>query len=787
MIKIFFLVTLRALKKHLHYSLINILGLSIGLGCTVFIGLWVWDELSWDGFHKKYERIYQVYLNTHSAHGVSSDKPMPIPLAEELAKLPAVESAVPVDWGGDHLLTYHDKRTYKKGYHVGDDFLEAFTFPLLQGTSTALHDPSSIIITRSTAESLFGAEDPLNKIIRLDNAIDLTVAGVIEDPPSNSTFTFDCLIPFSTLINTQDWARNAQDDWGYRAIRVFIVLKEETNVENFSQLIKNILQQHQPGQKIKLALQPLSQWRLYNDFENGKPSGGLITYVRAFSLIGIFILLIACINFINLATARAQRRAMEVGIRKSVGSSRKQLILQFLSETVLLAAMSFCVTIIFVQLLLPAFNSLVVKNLSIEYKSPLFWTLAAAVVMLTGLLAGSYPAFYLSSFNPVEVLKGNRVVGKDSFFRKGLVILQFFISASLIIMTLVIYSQIEFLRNRPLGYEQENLISMSANQSLLANYDVIRNELTNKNLASDVCLSSTPVTNLWSYAYTSNGNVEWAGKDTDDLNLAIVSTTYDYTTTMGIKMIEGRDFSREFNDSSSIIINARAVEYMKLNNPLGQKIRWFGRELTIIGVTENVVMKSPHEQVDPLVMLFEPGNTRHINIRLSNSNNQSSTLQKIQSAIQKYSPEYPISYSFASEQFEQKFSEFDRIGKVSNIFSCLAIVISCMGLFGLLSFVTDQRKREVGIRKVLGASVTNIVTLLTKDLSQLILIAFIVAGFASYWAADAWLTQYYYRIAITPGLFLYAAIILFLVSFSTVIFQTLRAAGSDPVKTLRSE
>jgi putative ABC transport system permease protein len=786
MFKIFFLVALRSFRKHLHYSLINILGLSIGIGCAIFIGLWAWDELSWDGFHKKYERIYQVYLNTPTASGVSSANPMPLPMIEELKKYNEVESVVPMDWNGSHLLTYNDKRIYKSGHYAGEDFLKAFDFPVIAGSADALKNPSSIVLTQSTAISLFGDEDPLNKIIRLDNVIDLTVSGIVEDPPSNSTFRFDCLMPFSTLINTQTWARNAQNDWGYRAIRLFVVLNEKNDHESLTAQIKDVIKTNHPGQQSEVALNPMSFWRLYSDFENGKPSGGLITYVRVFGFIGIFILLIACINFINLATARAQKRALEVGVRKSIGSSRKQLILQFLLETVLLATISMCITVLFVELLIPSFNSLVGKDVSIDYASPWLWALSIAIILVTGLLAGSYPAFYLSSFKPAEVLKGNRVMGQNSSFRKGLVTLQFFISASLIIITLVVQKQVEFLRNRPLGYEQENLVSVSANQSLLSNYEVLKNELMTKNLASSICLSSTPVTNLWSYAYTSNGNVEWSGKDTDDLNLAIVSTTYDYTSTMGIKILEGRDFRPQFNDSSSVIINARAAEYMKLENPLGQKIRWFGRELTIVGVTDNVVMKSPHEQVDPLVMLFEPGNMRHINIRLEHDKTPAA-FQELQSSMQKYSPEYPLTYNFASEDFEQKFSEFDRIGKISRIFSLLAIVISCMGLFGLLSFVTDQRKHEVGIRKVLGASAGNIVLLLTKDFSRLIIVSFVIAGLASYWAADLWLAQYYYRASIGIGLFLYAAIILLVISCSTIIFKTLKAATADPVKTLRSE
>jgi putative ABC transport system permease protein len=530
----------------------------------------------------------------------------------------------------------------------------------------------------------------------------------------------------------------------------------------------------------------MSRWRLYSDFENGKSVSGQIVYVRMFTVIAIFILVIACINFMNLATARSERRAREVGIRKSIGSKRKDLILQFLGETVFIALIAFILALGLVEATLPFYNGLVNKQLSIDYTNPLFWISAAGVVVLTGLVAGSYPAFYLSSFNPAAVLKGRMQVGKKgSLPRKVMVVVQFVASIFLIISTLVVYMQLNHVKNRPTGYIRENLLYVSNAGDIGKNYKAIKQELLDQGLADGVTTSSSPITSVYAYM----GDVVWPGKREDQrASIATVGTGLDYTHTMGIKVIQGRDFSEQFiGDSSSMILNQTAVDYMGLKDPVGETIRWNDRDFHVVGVVSDVMMTSPSRSMDPMMLVFDPQWTSDVTIRLSSDKSPHETLGKVEDIFKKYNPNYPFSYRFADDEFARKFSQIEFIGSLCNLFSALAILISCLGLFGLAAFTAEQRTKEIGIRKVLGATVSSVVVLLSREFTLLVIIAFAIAAPLAWWLMGYWLEQYNYRIQIAWWILGSAGASALTLAIVVVSFQAIRAAVANPVTSLRTE
>jgi putative ABC transport system permease protein len=788
MLKNYFLIAIRTLQRNLGYSLINIIGLSIGLACSILIFFWVADELSYNKFHTNYNDLYKVYKNYDYGEGINTGFQMPYPLKEAIAaKSSDVKYIVMTNWGEGCLLETNGKKINQLGLSVSEDFLKMFTFPMKKGDmQTALNDPSSIVLTESTAKKLFGEKDPLNELIRIDSDRELKVTGVITDPPRQSSLTFEFLVPFEYYKATQPWVQRSVNSWKNNSFQLYIQLQPTAQVTDVNAAIKNtISDNYAEAKQTEVFLNPISNWRLYSEFTDGKPSGGQIEYVRIFSLIGIFILAIACINFMNLATARSESRAREVGIRKSVGSRRKQLIFQFLSESLMITFISFLAGVVLVELALPAYNSLVNKNISIDYSNPVVWAIAVSIILITGIISGSYPAFYLSSFRPAIVLKGKINAGqKGSLPRKIMVIAQFSFSIFLIIATISMYQQIMHLKARDIGYDRNNLMLIWTNTELETNFESLRTELVNTGAVQAVSKSNSPITRVF-----ATNNAEWPGMDPDKkVSFTTIATEYDYTKTMDIKMLEGRDFSRDMkSDSSAVVINRAALEVMGFDNPIGEKITMSGQQWTIIGVMENVIMDSPEREIDPLVMLFDPTWSSTVSVRLEKTADLQVAIQKIEPIFKKLNPSNPFEYRFTDEEFEGKFSGVNLIGKVAGLFAGLSILITCLGLFGLAAFTAEQRTKELGIRKVMGATVSSLVLLISKDFSRLVVFAFIVAAPIAWWVMSGFLERYTYRISLAWWLLPAAGVFTLILALIIVSTQALKAAMNNPVNSLRND
>ena len=789
MIKNFFIITLRSLLKNGVYTFINITGLSVGLACSLLILLWVNDELSYDQFHEKKNQLYRVMTNSLGDNGINTGMAVPIPLEEALRKDPAVRHTAMTNWGETYLLTVGDKKLYKTGYYAGEDFLKMFSFPLRKGSAeTALKDISSIVITRSTAEALFGTEDPMGKVIRVNDKIDLKVTGVTEDVPENSSLRFECLIPFSTYMANESWVKNSATQWGNFSFNMYVEVHDQARLDEVHARIKDIIKNNESETERSTAevmLHPVTRWRLFSEFENGKSTGGQIEYVQMFSVIALFILLIACINFMNLATARSEKRAREVGIRKTVGSTRKELMSQFLAESITISAIAFFLAVGIAETTLPFYNTLVQKKLFIDYSNTSFWLIGAAIIFATGIISGSYPAFYLSGFQPATVLKGKMQGGKRGALpRKILVTSQFVFSIVLIVSTLVVYLQLNHLKNKPIGYEVNNLVMIRSTGDIPKNAKLIKQELLNKGLAKSVTTSSSPITAIYAFM----GGVEWQGRRPDQrASIATVATEYDYAKTMGIKILEGRDFSEDFNDSTSVILNEAFVAYAGMKNPLEEKIRWNAQDYQVIGVFRDVIMSTPNAPTSPTMFIFDPTWISEVSLKLPENSSAHEVLAEIESVFEKYNPAYPFVYRFADDEFNQKFTDIQRVGRLANVFAFLAILISCLGLFGLSAFTAEQGTKEFGIRKVLGASSSHVVGLISADFSRLVLIAFAIAAPLGWWGMNEWLQKYPYRITVEWWMVALAGFISLTLALATVSFQAIKAAISNPVKALRNE
>lgn len=788
MFKNYLLVTLRNLRKNGTYSFINIAGLSIGITCSVLILLWVFDELSFDKFHPKADRLYQVWINATFDGKINSWTSLPLPSYEALkTENSNIKNTVVTDWGGDHLFTVGDKRINKRAHYASEEFLEMFQFPLAKGNAASvLDEPTSIVITESMAKMFFGDADPINQVIRVDNANDLKVTGVLKDVPKNSSFQFDFLLPWK-LNETHDWIKRSMTNWGNNSFQVFMELNNVSNKALVEKSIRGLIIKKDPSDyKRELFLHPLLKWRLNSNFENGKEGGGRMDFVKMFGLIAIFILVIACINFMNLSTARSERRAREVGIRKSVGSRRHELILQFIGESLFISTVAFVIAILLAQLLLPYYNNLVDKKLFINYQSLEFWVFAFALILLTGVVSGSYPAFYLSSFQPVKVLKGKIQVGKrGSTPRKVLVTLQFGFSILLIIGTIVIYQQIQHSKSRGLGYDQENLITVDYTEEIGKNFRPIKLELLQTGVVKAVTKSNSPITEIW-----SNNFLGWPGKpESQKVIFSTIATEYDYTKTMGIKILEGRDFSEDFkSDTLAIMVNKAAMDLMQLKNPIGEKLDLWEKKRELIGIVDDVLMGSPFQPVKPMFIVLDPGWASAVTIRLEKTKDISAALKKIEAVFKKYSPAYPFEYEFADAEFAKKFTDINMTSRLASLFALLAIVITGLGLFGLAAFAAEQRTKEIGIRKVMGASVSSLVGLMSKDFSRLVIIAFVLSSPIAWWLLNHFiLSQYKYRIEIAWWVFPITGLIALIFALAIVSTQALRAAHANPAVSLRND
>ena len=790
MFKNYFKIAWRNIVRGKGFSALNIFGLATGMAVALIIGLWVYNQYSYDKFLAGYKQLYQVRRNFYGNGDTVTYGGTSLKLADAIRnKIPEIQSVAETDGGGMHGLMAAHRKLYLQGTQVAGDFLTMFQFKLLKGEAkNVLKDPYSIVLTESTAKALFGNEDPINETVRYDNKNDLKVTGVLKDIPANSTLQFNFLVPFSYLESTDSWVKLARTKgFGWTNFMTFVQLKPDIFYAQVAPKIRDIQKtetDNSMSMTTNIILDPIENWHLYQNFERGKPVSGFIEYVRIFSIVGILVLLIACINFINLTTATSEKRAKEVGVRKAIGSGKKELVFQFLIESVLLTCIAFIFSILFVQLALPSFNTLTGSNIEIPFASAVFWIITLCCVLVTALAAGSRPAFYLSSFNPVKVLKSSAHVGKSATLpRKILVVLQFSCSIALIISTFIIYQQVQFAKDRPSGYDRSRLMMMDMNDDLIRNYTAIKNEIRQKGIAEAITTASNQV--------TSGGNHrdvdEWPGKKPgESVNMGYVHVSEDYFSTLGMTMKEGRNFFGN-SDTLNVIFNEAAVKLLRLNNPLNQVITYIDTRMKIIGVVKDALMASPFAPADPTIFMYEAKPQNVMLYRLSAGIKTPDAIAALTSIFNKYNPAYPFTYTFADDSYAAKFKLEVLIGKLAGLFAALAIFISCLGLFGLAAYMGEQRTKEIGIRKVLGASIPQVWLLLSKDFILLILISCFIASPVSLYFLTDWLQQYDYKISISPFVFIMAGIVAMVVTIITISFQSIKAAIANPVKSLRTE
>lgn len=772
------------------YSALNIFGLATGIAVALIIGLWVHNQYSYDKFLPGFKQLYQVRRNFYGNGDTLNFGGTSLKLADALRnQIPEIKSVAETDGSSAHGLMVADKKLYLMGNQVAGDFLSMFQYRLLEGeANNVLKDPYSIILTESTAKALFGNEDPINKTVRYDNKNNLKVTGVLKDIPANSTLQFNFLVPFSYLESTESWVKQARSaGFGWTNFAVYVQLKPGVSYAQVATKIRD-LEKTEKDNSFSMAtnvvLQPVEDWHLYENYENGKPAAGFIEYVRIFSIIGILVLLIACINFINLTTARSEKRAKEVGVRKAIGSGKKELIFQFLVESVLLTFIAFLFSILFVQLALPAFNTLTNSKIEIPFTTASFWIIAVFCVLVTAIAAGSRPAFYLSSFNPVKVLKSNIHMGKAATLpRKILVVLQFSCSIALIISTFIIYQQVQHAKDRPSGYDKNRLVMTDMNEDLIHNYTAIRNEIKQKGIAELITTSSNDVTTGGNHRDVD----DWPGKKPgESVNMGYIHITEDYFHTVGMTMKEGRDFSGS-SDTLNVICNEAAVKLLRLKNPINQVITNMDTRFRIIGVVKDALMASPFSPADPTIFTYETSPQNVMIYRLSSGVKTPEAIAGLSSIFNKFNPAYPFTYTFADESYAAKFNLEELIGKLAAVFAVFAIFISCLGLFGLAAYTAEQRTKEIGIRKVLGASIPQVWLLLSKDFILLVLISCFIASPIALYFLTGWLQKYDYRISIGPIVFIMAGVAAMIITMITISFQAIKAAIANPVTSLRSE
>jgi putative ABC transport system permease protein len=805
MIKNYFKIALRNLRKNKGYSIINIGGLAVGMAVAILIGLWIYDEVSFDKYHKNYGSIGQIWV-------AGKDPEKSEMLTFQAVAYPAgmalknnyghyFKNVSMAWWIGDYTLSTNDNKFTRKGEFIDAGGPEMLTLNMLRGSYSCLADPHSIILSEKTAKAIFGKEDPMNKLLKIDNRIDVKVTGVYEDIPKNNRFSeVQFFSPWDLWVSSNDWIKDNVDRWGNQSFNVYVQLQPHVTAEQANQALQRFFHDNAPPEFIKEAdkykafveVVPMSTWHLYSEFRDGKPATGRITFVWLFGIVGVFVLLLACINFMNLSTARSEKRAKEVGIRKAIGSLKGQLIRQFLGESFLVVLLSFLLSIVLVLVSLGWFNELADKDISLPLANPLFWTAIIIFIGLTTVLAGLYPAFYLSSFQPIKILKGTLKAGRfASIPRKVLVVVQFTVSIALIIGTIVVYQQIQHARNRPIGYDREGLISVSLNDpNYNGKQDVMRTELLNTGVVANTALASSPLTQVWN----NSGSYTWTGRDPNkDNSFAICNVTHEFGKTVNWQLIKGRDFSKDFaTDSAALIINETAAKYMNLKNPIGEIIthhNYPGKSWRIIGVVKDIIMESPYEPVKQTFFFLDYNYNAAslIDIRIKPGVSATTAIGKIEAIFKKLVPSASFDYKFVDAQYGAKFSEEVRIGKLATCFAILAIFISCLGLFGLASFIAEQRTKEIGIRKIIGASVFDLWRMLSKDFVILVIISCLVAIPISYYYMHGWLQKYQYKTSMPVWVFAAAIGGALLITLLTVSFQAIKAAIANPVKSLRAE
>jgi len=774
MFKNYLKISLRSIRKRKVHSFINIVGLAVGLACSILIFLWVQDELSYDRFHKNGDQLFGAYF--------SNGSPVtPPPLADYLKNEYAeIKKSSRFNGLGRIKAIYKDKEFMESGGVLVDpEFLEMFTLNFIEGDpNTALSEPLSVVISQTFAEKYFGQENAFGKAINL-RGIDCKVNGIFEDYPLNSHIYFDYLIPFTTLAELGRDLSSWNGNWH----RTYVQVQENASIPEINKKIAGIVSQHRKSELRDLSLWPITKIHLY--YFHG---GGAIYLVYAFSAIAFIILLIACINFMNLVTAQSSIRTKEVGLRKTIGAFRSDLIKQFFGEALVLTFISLLVGIILTILFLPEFNSLTGKHFSINILrrgSVLFGILGIAII--TGLLAGSYPALFLSSFQPIKILR--RTIGsgtKSSAFRKVLVVVQFSLSIALIISTIILYKQINFMRTMSLGFDKDYVVTTWMNSRLLRQFDTFKNEL--KQNPNIINITST---NVPPYRWESNaglGSVHWEGQEDKKIKMVMTSVEYDYLKTFGLEIVQGRFFSREYSSdiSEGFVVNEAAVRAMGMDSPIGKYLKIWDLEGKIIGVLKDYHFESLQNEIIPMAMRIIPNWNNDLCIKIQPHDIQS-TLQFIEKKWKAIYPEYPFEYNFLDDQLNNLYLSEERIGVLFRYFTSIAIIISCLGLFGLASFLAEERTKEVGIRKVLGASIPGLMILLSKDFIKWVLVANLFAWPLAWYTVSNWLKEYAYKTDVSLPVFILSGCLALLIAFVTVSYQTIKAASSNPTDSLKYE
>ena len=764
--------------------MLNLVGLSLGMACAVLILLWVHDEMNYNRFHKNYSTLYQVLENQSYEGKTYTFAAMPGPFVPAIKEeLPEIKYATRTDWGSNVLFTLGDKSIYERGMFADPDFLRMFSFDLIKGNPDILNDPTSLVITEEMSEKFFGKEDPIGKTLKVNNDKLYTVKGLVKTPPRNSNLRFAWLSSFKSYEERNEWLRQ----WGNNGIMSFVQLKEGASPAQVNKKFHDFLQKKDNEAIARPFLLTINDWRLRAKFEEGKQVGGRIEYVRLFSIIALLIIIIACINFMNLATARSEQRATEVGVRKVIGAGKRMLVRQFMSESIVMSLVAAVVAALIVIAVLRPFNTLVEKEMEFSFANPVISIGLPLLALVCGLLAGSYPSFYLSSFNPISIFRGMKI-GKNSsvtIIRKGLVVTQFVISIVLIISTIVVYQQIQHVKSRQLGYDKENIVLLPLRGKMNEHFPAIKNELIATGMVRNAALANSRVIDMGS----SSEDFNWQGKSP---SLSVLITTEwvspEYVSTMQMKLKSGRDFNAVAeHDSTNIIINETFEKIMGKQDAVGEILERDGRQLRIVGVLKDFLYNDMYKNPDPLILFCQPSSTNRVLISLKPGQNAQTALAKIEDVIAKQNPGYPFEYRFMDDEFNKLFTSEVMIGKLSRLFAILTIVISCLGLFGLAAYTAERRTKEIGIRKVLGASLSNVVTLLSKDFLRLVAMAAIIAFPLAWWFMSRWLDDYAYRIQLSWWVFGIAGVLAVVIALGTVSFQALKAGLSNPVKSLRTE
>lgn len=777
--------TFRNLWKNKGFTFLNIFGLGIGIACASLIFLWVEDEINFNNYFSNKENLYKIKdSQTYDGTTFTFDA-TPGPLAAGIkTEIPGIKNTARSSWGQQSLFSLGEKNIYERGMYVDSSFLKMFQLEFVQGNAgTAFQQLHSLVITEKMAHKFFGNDNAIGKSLRIDNNTSSVVTGVIKDLPESVSFQFEWLAPFKIFENQNSWLQS----WRNNGVLTYVELQPGADTKAINRKLYNYVQSKAEDAEAKMSVYPMSRWRLYDSWKDGKEVPGRIKYVNLFSLIAWIILLIACINFMNLSTARSGKRAREVGVRKVLGAAKSKLVGQFIGESVIMALISAVVAVCIIFAVLPAFNSLVEKQLSIHLFQPLHISALLVIAVVCGLVAGSYPAFYLSSFNPVAVLKGIRIKmnGSAGFIRKGLVVLQFSISIILIISTIIIYKQINHAKNRSLGYDKENLIYLPLQGKLKEHFNAVKNDLVQTGVVKDAALSQSTVLQLGS----NTGDFQWQGKDPDkQVLITVESVSPEYTSTMGMRIEKGRNFYDDYkSDSGNIIINQTLAKIIGDKNIIGSLITDGDNKFTVVGVIDDFVYNNLYSPSSPLILFPDTSGTNFLTVRLKKTSNVAGALEKVENVIKANNPGFPFDYKFVDDQFDQFFKTEMLIGKLASVFAFLAIFISCLGLFGLAAYTAERRTKEIGIRKVLGASAKGLAGLLSKEFLILVMISCLIAFPIAWWMMHNWLDSYEYRVSISWPIFLVAGLLAMLIALFTVSVQAIKAALANPIQSLRSE